>query len=521
VRALAIISVLAACNGIDRGPKSLPAGHAAPVEGGTMRYATKDEVRTLDPAIEFDEVSSYAVHALYDTLVDYAPAVRGDLASGQAIVPHLAERYEISPDGRTYHFWLRPGIAFSDGTPVVAADFVYAFGRVRGKPDSPFTSFLGDVSAITTPAPTELVIQLAHPNLAFLAVLTMSFATPLRPGLSDDARQHEALGTGPFALEAWDQGRRLIVKKNPRYWDAANVHLERLELLENVPRDVQFLMFERGELDAAERLSSPDYQWIMGRADWAPYVQHRTVMNAFGSRMNVTKPPFDDRRVRQALNYAVDKDHEIKLLDGAAVISHGILPPGSFGRDTTLAPYPHDPAKARALLAEAGYPQGLDLDYVIMNDEQAARLAESLKSDLAEVGVRIRIRPMEFASYQTAIESRTGPPFSKSSYLADFADPVDFFDVRFGTASIQDQSSNNDSFYSNPELDRVLAAARAEPDRGLRELMYHRAERILYADAPWIWEYHQDMTEVTQPYVAGYAIHPIWMRDFTHAWLDK
>ena len=353
--AILVVIVAGACNGIDRGPHSMPAGHAAPVEGGTLRYATKDQVRTLDPAIEFDEVSSYAVHALYDTLVDYAPAVRGDLGSGQAIVPHLAERYEISPDGMTFHFWLRPGIVFSDGRPVVAGDFAYAFERVRKKLDSPFSSFLADVSGIATPAPNELVIQLAHPNLAFLAVLTMSFATPLRPGLSDDARQHEALGTGPFMLEAWVQGRRLIVTKNPRYWDAANIHLDRLELLENVPRDVQFLMFERGELDAAERLSSPDYQWIMGRADWAPYVQHRPVMNAYGSRMNVTQPPFDDRRVRQALNYAVNKEHEIELLDDAAVISHGILPPGTFGRDDALAPYPHDPAKARALLAEAGY----------------------------------------------------------------------------------------------------------------------------------------------------------------------
>ena len=517
----ALVLGLVACNAMDRGPHERAAHHAKPVDGGTLRYATKDTVRTLDPAIEFDEVSSYAVHALYDTLVDYAPAVRGDPSSGYAIVPHLAERYEISPDGLTYHFWLRPGLTFSDGTPVVGFYFVFAFERVRVQPDSPFAPFIADVRSYSAPSPHEFEVTLAHPNMAFLAVMTMSFATPLRPGIADADRQHGALGTGPFMVESWDQGRRLILKRNPRYWDAANVHLDRLELLENIPRDVQFLMFERGELDAAERLSSPDYQWILERADWAPYVQHRTVMNAFGSRMNVTQPPFDDRRVRQALNYAVNKDHELKLLDGAAVASHGILPPGMVGRDDTLAPYPHDPAKARALLAEAGHPQGLDLEYVIMNDDQAARLAESLKSDLAEVGVRIRITRMEFASYQTAIGSRTGPPFSKSSHLGDFADPVDFFDLRFGTASIQDQSSNNDSFYSNPELDRILAAARAEPDRNERAALYQSAERILYDDAPWIWEYHQDMTEVTQPYVAGYTIHPIWMRDFTHAWLDR
>jgi ABC-type transport system substrate-binding protein len=535
MKAIVPLVLVIACNAMDRGPRSLPAGHATPVEGGTLRYATKDQVRTLDPAIEFDEVSSYGVHALYDTLVDYAPAVRGDLASGRELVPHLAERYEVSPDGLTFRFWLRAGITFSDGTPVVAADFVFAFERVLAKPDSPFAAFLddvagaGDVSAgrarhcsgITAPAPNELVIRLARPNMAFLYVLAMSFATPLRPGFSDDERQHIAFGTGPFMLERWDQGRRLILKKNPRYWDAAAIHLDRLELLENVPRDTQFLMFERGELDAAERLSSPDYLWIMDRADWAPYLQHRTVMNAYGSRMNVTRPPFDDRRVRQALNYAVNKDHEIKLLDGAAVVSHGILPPGMFGRDDALAPYPHDPAKARALLAAAGYPRGLDLEYVIMNDDEAARLAESLKSDLAEVGVRVRITTLSFATYATEIGRKDGPAFSKSSELGDFADPVDFFDVRFASASIQNENSNNDSFYASPELDRVLAAARGEPDRAARAALYQRAERILYDDAPWIWEYHQDMTEVTQPYVAGYAIHPVWMRDFSHAWFDR
>ena len=508
-----VLIALAACNGMDRGPHERAAGHAKPVDGGTLRYATKDRVVSLDPAIAYDETSSYAVHALHDTLVDYAPAVRGDPHSGTDIVPHLAERYEVSPDGLTYHFWLRPGIAFSDGTPIVAADFVYALDRVRAKPDSPYAQFLVDVAAITTPVQNELVFQLARPNMAFLAILTMSFTTPLRPNTE--------LATGPFVLERWDQGRRLIVKKNPRYWDAASIHLDRLELIENVPRDVQFLMFERGELDAAERLSAADYLWITERQDWAPYVQHRTAMNAFGSRMNVTQPPFDDRRVRQALNYAVDKDHEVKLLEGAAVISHGILPPGMFGRDDALTPYPHDPAKARALLAEAGHPNGLDLEYVVLADEEAMRLAESVKSDLAEVGVRIRITPMSFAAYATAIGSKSGPAFSKGVQLADFADPVDFFDLRFASSEIHDQSSNNDSFYANPELDRILAAARAEPDRNERAALYQSAERILYADAPWIWEYHQDVTEVTQPYVAGYAIHPIWLRDFSRSWLDR
>jgi ABC-type transport system substrate-binding protein len=292
-------------------------------------------------------------------------------------------------------------------------------------------------------------------------------------------------------------------------------------LLENVPRDTQFLMFERGELDTAERLAAPDYLWITEQPAWAPFVQQRAVMNVYGSRMNVRVKPFDDRRVRQALNYATNKDHVVKLLNGAAVASHGMLPPGFFGRDDALAPYPHDPDKARALLAEAGYPNGFDTDYAIAADEEGERLAASLQGDLAEVGIRMHVSTMSLATFATATATKRGPAFSQDSWSADFADPVNFLDAKFATAAIQDDNSGNESFYSNPDLDALLDQARAEPDRPRREAMYRRAERILYDDAPWIWEYHQLLTEVIQPYVKGYSLHPIWLRDYARAWLDR
>jgi ABC-type transport system substrate-binding protein len=533
VRALALIAVVA-CSPPDRGPKHA-AGHAAPVAGGTLRFATKDQVRTLDPAVEYDEVSSYPVHAIYDTLVDYEPAVRGDDRSGFAIVPHLAARWELSPDGLVYHFWLRDGITFSDGSPVVADDFVYSLERALHAPVPPFAPYLGDVvgaqdaidthgpcAGISAPNPRELVIRLAHPNMAFLSILAMSFATPQQRGFVEwvgDQIQSEALGTGPFVLEAWDRGRRVVLRKNPRYWDAAAIHLDAIELDENIPRDTQFLMFERGELDTAERLAAPDYLWITDQPQWAPYVENRAVLNAYGARMNVTQKPFDDRRVRQALNYATNKDHIVKLLAGTAVASHGILPPGFFGRDDALVPYPHDPAKARTLLAAAGYADGLDLRYSFMADEEAERIAVSLQGDLAEVGVRIHLDSMSMATFASAITSQDGPAFSQDTWTADFADPVNFLDAKFSTAAIA--STGNESFYSNPALDTLLDQARAEPDRGRREALYRHAEQILYDDAPWIWEYHQLLTEAIQPYVRGYSLHPIWFRDYTRAWLDR
>ena len=259
---------------------------------------------------------------------------------------------------------------------------------------------------------------------------------------------------------------------------------------------------------------------IQTQPAWAPYLRRRATLSVYGSRMNVRVPPFDDRRVRQAFNYALDKTHTQKLLQGAATIAHGPLPPGMLGRDDALAPYPHDPAKARALLADAGHADGLDVDYLVMDNAEALRLAASLQADLAEVGVRVHVRPAPFATYVTEVGSSHGAPFAKATWLFDFADPANVFDTEFHSRAISDDSSSNIAFYANPELDALLDAARAENDPAARGAMYRRAERIVHDDAPWIWDYHQDMVEVVQPYVAGYAPHPVWLRDYTHAWLD-
>ncbi len=510
----AVVVVLAGCTG-DRGPKFGRAGNAGPRDGGTLRYSTPFNVRTLDPAIAYDEVSTPVIHPLFDTLVDYGT----DLG----LVPRLAERWTVSPDGQIYTFALRHGVTFSDGTPLVAADCAYALERVRAMTDSPFTSFLTDVRSVAAPAPDRLEITLAKPNAAFLYVLAMPFTTPLlraQVERAGDALRSQPVGTGPFVLDEWDEGRRLVLRRNPRYWDTARAHLDAIVLLENVPRDTQFMMFERGDLDTVERLTPPDLLWVTAQPAWQPYIHRTTLMNAFGSRFNVTQKPFSDRRVRQALNYAVDKSHSVKLLNGSAQPAHGMLIAGMLGYDAALRPYPHDPVKARALLAEAGYPHGFDTEYVITADDEGERVAASLQADLAAVGVRVRISELSYATFAGAIASRTGPAFSYIGWLADLPDPTTFFDAKFHSRAISNENSSNDSFYANPELDGLLDTARGEPDLGNRDAMYKHVEHVLYDDAPWIWNYHQMMTEVVQPYVMDYAPHPVFLRDFTEVWLD-
>ena len=535
-RVMTIAFVIAACSPVDRGPRWRAAGNAAPRNGGTLRFATRGAISTLDPTLEYDEVSGFAVHALFDTLVAYEPARRGDPTSGTALVPSLAASWQVSPDGLTYTFALRPGITYSDGTPLVARDFVFGLERALTAPDSPFAGMLGAIEGaadataghaphcrgLVAPADDTLVIHLVHRDAAFLLLLAMPFATPQRAdhvAAAGDQLRREPLGSGPFVLERWDEGAELVLRRNPRYWNAAHVHLDAIVQLESVPRDVQFMMFERGDLDSVAELAAPDALWLAAQPAWQPYLLRRASMTAFGSRMNVRVPPFDDVRVRQALNYALDKDHSVKLLEGGALPAHGILPPGVLGRDDTLAPYPHDPARARALLTDAGYPHGFDVAYAIMDDEEAERLAGSLQSDLAEVGVRVHVQVMSLPAWATAIGRADGPAFSKATWLADYPDPASFLDV-FDSRLIANADSIDNTFYQNPVLDVLLDEARAELDPARRAALYRRAERILYDDAPWIWDYHQLATEVIQPYVRGYAIHPVWLRDYTTAWLD-
>lgn len=522
--------IAAACEPIDRGPRFRPAGLGAPRRGGTLRLAVPGQLRTLDPAIGYDDTAYLILHSVFDTLVDFAPG-------GLGIVPRLAQRWTVSDDGLVYRFELRPDLVFSDGAPITAAHVKYGIERALTTQDSPFASFLTDIvgaqdvidhkatrcAGITVEGDRVLEIALVAINPALLDILAMPFATPQRPehvARAGDQLRRQPDATGPFELASWDEGNRVVLRRRDNYYDPGRAHLDAIELRENIARDTQFQMFERGELDAAEKLAAPDYLFVISEPAWQPYIHRAVGMNAFGSRMNVRVKPFDDRRVRQALNYALDKRHTARLLNGTTAPAHGILPPGMLGRDPALAPYPHDVARARALLAQAGYPHGIDVEYAVPVDEETEKIAGSLQSDLAEAGIRVRLSAMAPETFNTAIGAPDGPAFSFISWTADYPDPSNFLEPKFHSRSIQGAASPNDSFYDNPALDPLLDQARRSLEPARRAALYQKAERILYDDAPWIWDYHRMTTEVTQPYVAGYAPHPIWTRDYTSAWLD-
>jgi len=214
--AVAAVAAIGACRPADRGPRFRPAGATAPRDGGTLRFSIMAPIRTLDPTIGYDEAAFLVLHPLFDTLVDFSP-------SGLDLVPRLAERWEVSPDGRTYTFELRAGIAFSDGAPITAAHFKYSLERALTTPDSPFAPFLGDVegateltahkatecSGIIAAGDRKLVIKLAQVSPTLLDVLAMPFTTPQRRehvAAAGDQLRRRPDPTGPFELASWDEG---------------------------------------------------------------------------------------------------------------------------------------------------------------------------------------------------------------------------------------------------------------------------------------------------------------------------
>jgi ABC-type transport system substrate-binding protein len=525
---LAVIAstIAAGCSGGGGGGDELPdplaaAGSATPRRGGTLHLGITDDMRTLDPAIAYDEFSSMAEHLVFDQLVGYA---RGTAEKPLEIVPMLAESWTISPDGTVYTFTLRPGLVYHDGSRIEPDDFVFAIERLRDPATgSPGAQFFAGVKTVRALDERRLEITLSEADPSFLMIAAMYFGTPYKRSWAaqqGDRLRERPLASGPFVISEWQQGSRMVFERNPRYWNAAAIHLDRIEILLQLDRDVTVLKFLRGELDAVERLSSDKYVRFARSPKWQPYIHRNPGMNAYGELMDCTRPPFDDKRVRQAMNYALSKEDTVRLYNGRAVVSHGIYPPNLPGYDPTLAPYPHDPEKARALLAEAGYPDGFEVVYTTTKDELAEKVAQSIQSDLAQVGVRVKIRLLTFPAYLTAV-GRHELQFAFSAWYMDFPDPWNFIEVKFHSRYVTDVNSSNDTGFRNAELDALLDAARRELDPDERIAMYQRAERILHDEAPWIWHYHAQIVEITQPYVRGYEYHPVYLRDYRYAWLDR
>jgi oligopeptide transport system substrate-binding protein len=228
-------------------------------------------------------------------------------------------------------------------------------------------------------------------------------------------------------------------------------------------------------------------------------------------------PPFTDVRVRRAFNYAINKNKLIAVFNRRGVAASGILPPGLPGYDPAIEGYPYDPAKARQLLEQAGIPRDFTPQLWIRADETQMMLAQSIQQDLALVGIRVLLKPIAWPPLLEAIRQPDTVQLSLSGWEADFPDPENFLEVLFAR---KQWGANNNSFYYNRRVDALFAQASNLTDMKDRFAIYDQAQKIIVADAPWVFLYYPVGYVIRQPWVHGYVLNPMRPTRLERVWLD-
>jgi ABC-type transport system substrate-binding protein len=504
--------------------KSSSGGSEAPAQ--YLRLAGPDEVPTLDPARGYDTSSWQFEQMLFTTLLGYDAATN--------LVPQLATDWETSPDHLTYTFHLRRDVRFTNARPVVAADVKYSIERVlnpqtRSQGAEFFRIIRGaeacaeapcTVAGIETPDAYTVRFQLRDFDPLFLHKLTMPFAAAVPAEevarWGEDFARHP-VGSGPFKLQAWVSGRHLLLVRNPDYFIRGLPRVEGVQRLVGVNDDLAWLKYESGQLDISN-IPPAEFPRVVREPRYQPLLHHITTMSTDYLGMNCQIAPFADRRVRQAMNYAVNKEKLLRLINNRGVVARSFLPPNMPGYQPDITGYPFDPQRARQLLAGAGYGTGFNTTLWVRSDETTLRMAESVQQDLAEVGVRIRIKALAWGPFLEAVRAPDLVPLFFLGWEADFPDPSNFLEVLLHSKNI---GSNNNTNYRNPQVDALLDEAAHTVDAQRRLQLLQEVERIAVEDAPWVFLFHPVTYEIVLPRVQGLQLNPLRPARLDTVWLGN
>ncbi|MGH6923224.1 MAG: ABC transporter substrate-binding protein [Propylenella sp.] len=459
---------------------------AAGTQAAELRVGFTQDPLTLDAANHSKRETETVIRNMYDGLLTRD--------SDMNIHEELVESYaQIDPT--TWEFKIRPGVKFHDGSPMTVEDIKFTFDRLIQEnamdgQTSPRKGLLGPVSEIQVvdDATVRFILSAPWPilpaMLPFQEVVSKSFVEAGGPGALSTA----ANGTGPFKLVEWRQGDSIIMERFGEYYGGAPgiepagpACVERVifrVIPENASRVAALLS---GDVDIINELPVHDIPQVeaSGNAD---------VMTVNGTRtffvsINNTKKPFDDVRVRQALNHALNKSLIIeRILGGTAQPLNGVMSPDAFSFNADLTEYSHDPEKAKQLLADAGYPDGIDL--VIDVEGQFKEIAEAVAATLGDAGIRATVSVGEASVLNTQWDPKA--PKERDLYFTSWGNgSLDPYDIMNPT--LMTQARGNRSGFSNAEVDSLLKAAETEPDRAKRADMYKQAQAIVNAEAPWIF----------------------------------
>jgi len=471
-------------------------------QGGSMIVTYKDDVSTLDPAIGYDWQNWSMIKALFNGLMDYQ-------AGTYNLEPDLAKSFTISPDGKIYTFKLREDVKFHNGRKLTAEDIKYSIERaINPKTQSPgqgfFWSIKGfdemvagtatELSGMTVVDPYTLKIELSSPDATFLHVMAINFAFAVPKEevekYGQDFGKHP-VGTGAFSMKEWKLGQRVVYERNPDYYKAGLPRLDEIVFEVGQEPTVALLRLQRGEVDIlGDGIPPARFLQVKNDPKNAGLIIEGGQLHTGYVSMNVRIKPFDNKKVRQAVNMAINKQRICKIINNRAVPANQPLPPAMPGYDKNYKGYAFDAAKAKSLLAEAGFADGFTTELYANNTDPNPRIAQAIQRDLAEIGIKAEIKTLAQSTVIAAGGEEDQAPMIWSggmAWIADFPDPSNFYGPILGCGGAV-KGGWNWAWYCNEELDALAAKADAMSDPALkaeREDLWRSIFIKLMDDAPW------------------------------------
>jgi ABC-type transport system substrate-binding protein len=478
-------------------------GGGADTDRGTLRLAWSSDPASLDPARAVDVVASSAVSLVYQGLVGF------DREGG--IAPGLAESWSVSDDGLTWTFRLDPDARDSEGRPVGAGAVVASFRRLLDPATASPRAWVlsgirgaeafsrgqaGEIEGLAAPGDGIVRIELERPSAAFLGLLAMPSAVVVPTGGEPDGR----VATGPWRLLEHVRDSHLVFGPNPG-WNGPPPAFERLRIRILPEEFTRVAEWDTGRLDVLEVPASQAERFAGD-----PRLRRQVALVTEYIGLNNEDPVLRDVRVRRALNHAVNVELLLeKVLGGRGVRSSGAVPPTLPGGGRG-EPYAHDPDRARALLAEAGVPDGWELELWQRPNPLASQVLEAVQSDLAAVGVTASIRRRDWSALKASIDRGETAAFFINWY-ADYPDPENFLVPLFHSRNVG--GGGNRARFRDAEVDAMLDALESGTGPGSRADLAAEIDARIHARAPWIYLWHPVLEVMVSDRVAGYRPHPI------------
>jgi len=482
---------------------------AAATAQSTLRIGLQDDPDVLDPTRARTFVGRIVFASLCDKLVDISPDLK--------FVPQLAEAWNTSDDGLTLTLTLRGGALYHDGTPIDAPSVKANLDRAMNLPDSNRKSELASVASVEAADARTVVLRLKQPDASLLSQLSDRAGMMLSPATFDKDPGRMPVCSGPYKFKERVQNDRIVLEKFDRHWDHASYHFDQVVFTPMPDTTVRLNNLRSGGLDIIERVAPSDVKTVKedGNLRLAPVTglgyQAISVNMANGARAD--NPLAKDKRVRQALDLAIDRDVINQVVgEGMYQPAYQPFPPASFAYDKSAERTGRDVKGAQELLKQAGH-ERVKFELTFGNNTTMQQVFELVQAMGAEAGFDISLRPMEFAALQSALP-RGDFEVGQTGWSGRVDPSGNIYQY------ITCQGSLNDGKYCNADMDRLMNEARSVADETRRRELYTQAMKIMQEDDPRIYLFYLPWIFGTQARVEGFVPYPdglIRLKDVTVA----